>query len=101
MRFGAHVRRNPWPAVLACLLFVVGQFGVATHSLHLANPKADVTCAFCIGGSHLGPAASPQLVVVNHTPCVQWAPVADSVCEPQFILSPRSSRGPPLGSLHA
>ena len=97
MHFRRLQRAQRWILPLAAVLLLVAQLGTATHPLHLTSTQTDATCSFCVGGTHLG--SAPQIPTItaplSYVVADALAPVVD-VCEPRPLVTPRSSRGPPL-----
>jgi hypothetical protein len=99
----ARVAKCSASVILFAVLLVLAQFGIATHSLHLDGKrdgqKVELTCAFCLAGSHY--AAAPSTPIVNvqrQTSEVVVAAVKD-VCDVGFPITSRVTRGPPLSSI--
>lgn len=92
-------------AMVLTLALLVAQLAIAMHPLHLTakqdGQKIELTCAFCIAGSHHGVAPSAPTIHVERVAHAIVAAAVDDVCEFTHLVSPRLTRGPPFSVTRA
>jgi len=90
--------------MLLTAALLIAQLGIAMHPLHLdakqSSQKVELTCSFCIAGSHLGTAFAAPVVHVEKLALTAVDPQVGNVCDILFFSSPRLTRGPPLSTTH-
>jgi hypothetical protein len=88
--------------LLMAAMLLFAQLGIASHPLHASGKQdgqtVEVTCAFCIAGTHLQSAPSALVLHLDKSVAVVVDDSVHSVCEVLPLVTPQLTRGPPLST---